>query len=43
MDNAQSSQPGLSGNLRPQVIPADSYTLHWWRDTGCIKYRLLST
>ncbi|KAK0135061.1 hypothetical protein N1851_029115 [Merluccius polli] len=24
-------------------LPADSNTLHWWRDTGCKKYPLLST
>ena len=32
----------LSGKLRPQVIPADSNTLHCWRDKGCNKYPLLS-
>ena len=38
MDNARSSQPALvspASEWGPQVIPADSITLGWWRDWGC--------
>ncbi|XP_065096779.1 E3 SUMO-protein ligase ZBED1-like [Paramisgurnus dabryanus] len=33
----------LTSYMTEPPLPADSNTLHWWRDTGCNKYSLLST
>lgn len=33
----------LKNYMTEPPLPADSNTLHWWRDTGCNKYPLLST
>lgn len=33
----------LKNYMTEPPLPADSNTLHWWKDTGCNKYPLLST
>lgn len=41
IDSANGIQE-LKNYMTEPPLPVDSNTLHWWRDTGCNKYPLLS-